>query len=564
MKFDEYVYTRPDEEETLAAIASLQNELETAADYDAFLDAFKRLDQLNAHYHSNSALAEIRHTVNTNDAFYDTEAQYLDALQPKLDHALNQAYQVVLDSPYNARLRKDVPAVWFQLVEYAIKSVSSEIIPYMQEENRLSTEYGKLIASAQIPFEGKTYTLASLEEKMNDADEEVRRAAHKAYWGWFADHEEQIGAIYDQLVKVRDAMARKLGYENYIPLGYLRMDRLDYDQKDVENYRRNVLEDVVPVTQKLYASQAERLGKDTLKTWNEKVEFTSGNARPHFSREEMVEHALQMYKELDPATGEFFQFMVDHDLMDLDSKPGKAGGGYCTFMFDYSSPFIFANFNKTQHDAEVLTHEAGHAFQSFTARNNWPADLVWATMESAEIDSMSMEFFTWPWMKLFFEEDADKYRYGHLSGAVKFIPYGVLVDHFQHEVYAHPQWSHKERMDAWRRLEKQYLPHKNYDEIDVLERGGWWMRQQHIFQSPFYYIDYTLAQVVALEFWKRKMEQDPQAFEDYKKICKIGGMLPFKKIVEAANVEVPFTPGCLKDTMASVQEWFDSHPADFD
>ncbi len=336
------------------------------------------------------------------------------------------------------------------------------------------------------------------------------------------------------------------------------MERLDYDQNDVANYRKQVLEDVVPFDNMLYEKQRQRLGYDQLQAWDEKIEFLDGNPTPKYDREEMVKRALKMYRELDPETGKFFEFMVEHDLLDLDSYPGKAAGGYCTFMPDFESPFIFANFNGTSHDAEVLTHEAGHAFQSYSSKENFPFECVWTTMESAEIHSMSMEFFTYPWMKSFFEDDVNKYYYSHLGGTLKFLPYGVLVDHFQHEVYAHPEMSHEERMATWRRLEKQYLPHKNYEEIPFLERGGWWMRQLHIFMDPFYYIDYTLAQVCALQFWTRMQKEDPKAFEDYKKICKLGGKLPFRQIVETANLKVPFEEGCLKDTVKEVEKWYEN------
>ena len=512
-----------------------------------------------SHFSSQESIASVRHTIDTRDKYYTEETEFLDQFSPVLNNAVSEVYKDILKSPYVEDLRKDVPETWFDIVDFSIRSISDDIVEDLKEENTLSSDYQKLVASAQIDFDGKTWTLASLEEKMNDKDPKVREAAHKAYWGWFAENEKAIGEIYDKLVKVRTRMAKKMGYDNYIPFGYVRMNRFDYTQDDVDQYRKNVLQDVVPVTQELYDSQKKRFGLDSLPVWYEKVEFEDGNPTPKHSREEMVEAAARMYSELDPETGEYFAFMKDHELLDLDSKPGKAAGGYCTFFNDEKAPFIFANFNKTQHDAEVLTHEAGHGFQSYSSRDIFPAACIWPTMESAEIDSMSMEFFTWPWMRSFFEEDTDKYYYSHLGGAVKFIPYGVTVDHFQHEVYAHPEWTREDRMAAWRRLEKDYLPHKDYEGVDVLERGGWWMRQLHIFMHPFYYIDYTLAQVCALQFWKRMQDKDPKAFEDYKAICKAGGTLPFRKIVELAGLKVPFEPGCLSETMDSVRDWMKDH-----
>ena len=566
MQFKDYPYTRPEEKPVLEQMEAIRVRLEQAKNYDEFFEAFKDFNQLNIELDTLSNIAYVRHTIDTRDKFYADEWDYLNELVPVVDNKESEIIRTILASPFVEELKKDVPHTWFARHEMTLKTIDPKIVDDLRTENKLQASYQNLVASAQIEFDGKTWTLAGLEEKMNDSDEEVRRRAHKAYWGWYADHEEEIGKIYDGLVKIRTQIAQKMGYENYIPFGYLRMNRIDYDLHDVENYRKNILRDVVPAAQELYAAKAKRLGIEgnKLPVWDEKVTFLSGNARPHFDTETMVDHALKMYQELSPETGEFFQLMIDNDAMDLEAKPGKAAGGYCTSFAKYKAPFIFSNFNKTQHDAEVLTHEAGHAFQNYMSRDIFPADCVWPTMESCEIDSMSMEFFTWPWMEGFFEDDADKYRYAHLGGCVEFLPYGVLVDHFQHEVYAHPEWTHAERMNAWRTLEKQYLPHKDYSEIDVLERGGWWMRQLHIFLDPFYYIDYTLAQVAALQFWSRLMKKDPEVFKDYLKLCKAGGTLSFTELIRLANLKVPFEDGCLSQTMGDVRnyvkDWNETHP----
>ncbi|MCF0258596.1 MAG: M3 family oligoendopeptidase, partial [Erysipelotrichaceae bacterium] len=515
MKFEDYKYERPDLEQFQNELREIKDEIENAQDYETVKAAFKKQNVLHTKYNTMNHLASVRHTIDTRDEFYKQEDEFYNEATPLLAKEMNGIQKALMNSPWKEDLKRDFGEIWFKKVEFALKAFDEQLIADMQEENRLVSAHENLIASAQIPFDGEVYTLASLDEKMNDSDREVRERAHKAYWGWFEENEEALGEIYDKMVKVRTRMGQKLGYSTYHPLGYLIMSRLDYTVDDVAEYRKNVLKDVVPVAEELYEKQAERLGfGPTLPVWDEKVEFLEGNARPKGNRDELVAKALEMYQELDPETGEFFQFMVDHNLLDLDSKPGKAGGGYCTYFPEFRSPFIFANFNHTQHDAEVLTHEAGHAFQVYSSRDVELVENAWPTMESAEIHSMSMEFFTWPWMNKFFEDETEKYKYTHLAGAVKFIPYGVLVDHFQHEVYAHPEWSHADRMACWRELEKQYLPHKDYTGVDILERGGWWLRQNHIFQSPFYYIDYTLAQVCALQFWKRMIDEDPNAFED--------------------------------------------------
>ena len=557
MQFQEYAYQHMDALSLQKQLSELAEQIQQANNIEQVQDCIKKVDTIRRFVATQVSLVEIRHTVDTKDAYYTKEQEYLDTVLPELEKDYEKINRALLESSFLEELKHRLPETFFLQKEMDLKAFDPIIIEDMQEENRLMTKYQALIASAELPFDGEIYNLSSLEVKTNSSDRIVRKHALQAYWNWFEQHEEEVAQIFDQMIKVRTRMAQKLGYDNFIALGYARMHRYDYNQEDVAKYRRQVLKDVVPLCSALYKRQQKRLGYDTLHAWDEKVEFLQGNPTPKYDRAALVKRAQKMYHELSKETGVFFDFMVEHELLDLDSKPGKAAGGYCTFMLDYKSPFIFANFNQTQHDAEVLTHEAGHAYQIYESRDIYPSDCVWPTYESCEIHSMSMEFFTHPWMQSFFEEDVNRYYYSHMAGSLKFLPYGVLVDHFQHEVYAHPEMSHKERMDTWRRLEKEYLPHKNYEEVEILERGGWWMRQAHIFMSPFYYIDYTLAQVCAMQFWARMENKDPKAFEDYQHICKIGGTLPFRKIVKEAGLIVPFEEGCLEQVTGSVSQWLD-------
>lgn len=553
MKFSEYPYHTIDVKQAKDKFRKIESQLVNAEDYASFKQAFKDLDVYKKELYTQFSLCEVRHTIDTRDEYYKKEQEHIDEIAPILQEDLVRISNVILESPYRKELEKEIPSTYFLAKEFDKKCFSPDIIEELQKENQYSSQYQQLVASAQIEFEGKKRTLSELEPFMKASDRSMRKKATKAYWGWFEKHEEELGEIFDSLVKIRTTMAQKLGYKDYTEMGYYRMYRFDYTKEDVQTYRKQVLDTVVPVTASLFARQQKRLGLDALYAWDEKVEFQSGNPTPKQDARTMVKIALHMYQELDKDTGEFFQFMVDHKLMDLESKPGKAAGGYCTSFDVYGAPFIFANFNQTSSDVETLTHEAGHAYQAYASRDIFPSDCIWPTSESAEIHSMSMEFLTYPWMKDFFKEDTRKFYFQHLSDAIKFLPYGVLVDHFQHEIYAHPEYTHAKRMETWRKLEKMYLPHKNYDEIDVLERGGWWMRQLHIFMDPFYYIDYTLAQVCALQFWSRTQKKDPSTLKDYKKICKLGGSLPFRQIVQAANLKSPFEEGCLDETMKEVQ-----------
>ncbi|MDY0011195.1 MAG: M3 family oligoendopeptidase, partial [Candidatus Izemoplasmatales bacterium] len=350
--------------------------------------------------------------------------------------------------------------------------------------------------------------------------------------------------------------AKKLGYENYIQLGYDRLGRTDYNHEDVANYRKQIYRDVVPLVAELKKRAAKRIGIKDPKSYDLTLSFLSGNPTPKGDRKWQVDIAKNMYEEMSKETAEFFHFMLDQDLLDLDSLPGKAGGGYCTYIPKYRAPFIFANFNGTSHDVDVLTHEAGHAFQVYSSRDNYP-QYRWPTYEAAEIHSMSMEFLAWPWIDGFFKEDADKYKFFHLDSSISFLPYGVTVDEFQHEIYSRPDMTKEERKATWRKIEKKYLPFKDYDDDHFLEKGTYWYRQGHIFGSPFYYIDYTLAQVLAFQYWVKSRENHQEAFKSYLSLCRLGGSKSFVNLIKAVNLDNPFVDGTVRKVIEPIKAYLD-------
>jgi len=557
MKFKDFKYERPDFRTQKENFVVLLSQFDDAIDAEHQLEVFGRINKERSYVITMQTLASLRHTIDTRDEFYDAENTYWDKTGPFYQELQSMLYDAVLESPFRAELEAKFGAQFFKLVECEKKAFSPDIVPDLQEENRLVSEYNKLLASAKIPFQGEEYTLSGLGKFAQDKDRSVREAAQVARYGFFTEHEATLDDIYDQLVKVRAEIAKKLGLNNFIELGYLRMQRTDYNPADVANFRQQVRDVIVPVASEVYEKQRLRLGLSKLRYFDLQFEYENGNAMPHGEPDWILEQGLKMYDELSPETKEFFNMMVETDLLDLVNKEGKQPGGYCTYINDYKVPFIFSNFNGTAADIDVLTHEVGHAFQVYLSRHLELPELAFPTYDACEIHSMSMEFFCWPWMELFFKEDVDKYKYSHLAGAITFIPYGVLVDDFQHFVYDNPTATKEERKAEWRRLEQQYLPHKDYEGCDYLERGGWWHQQGHIFGSPFYYIDYTLAQICALQFWKRMNSDDKTAWTDYLALCDVGGSKSFVELVKLANLKSPFEDGCVASVIADIKAWLD-------
>ena len=560
MKFSEMPYSRPDMEalaaattQTLEAMKAAPNAAGQIAAYDAYEKKMQTAGTMQQ-------IAYIRHTINTKDEFYNAENDYMDEIGPKLQELSHRVNTALLESPYRAELEKHYGALMFKNLEIAARSFSPAIVELMQEENKLVSEYQNLYASATVEFDGKTMPLPLLGPYKQDPDRAVRKAAYEADAKFFDSHREELDTLYDKLVKVRDAQAKKMGLPNYIPLGYDRMGRNCYTAKDVAAFRDQIAEDMVPIVAKVKEAQRRRIGVEKLAFYDEPISFADGNAVPEGTPDEILAAGKKMYQELSPETAEFIDFMFENELFDVLSRDGKAPGGYCTEIADYKSPFIFSNFNATAGDVDVLTHEAGHAFEDYRAfKQELPSLLHSPTIEACECHSMSMEFLTAPWHHLFFGKQTDKYELGHCEDALVFIPYGCMVDEFQHKVYENPEMTPEQRNELWLSLEKKYRPWIDFDNLPFYSRGGGWQRQLHIYEVPLYYIDYCMAQTVAFQFWNLSRENYAEAWKRYMTFVDKAGTATFAELVESAGLKVPYHAGCIKEIGESISRWLEEH-----
>lgn len=556
MIFSNILYERPDLKKYEEKFLSVNQQFINAASYSEAKQALQELNHLRSEMAKNMKLAYIRHSTNTKDSFYRDENDFWDQHEPLVAQIHNHFYESLLSSSYRKQLENDFPETLFLFAADQLRLLDDSVILLKQQENEAISQYTQLIASAELDFQGKTRTLSELSAFFNDPDRQVRQQAQAVYEGFFTTHENELDAIFDRLVQLRHRQAQKLGFDNYVEYGDRLMNRWSYDRTQIREFRQFIIDNVVPINQKLYQRQKSRLGIDRLLHFDLPLIYPKGNPRPQGDAETLVQRAQAMYHELSTETGEFFDQMIQQELMDLVSRPGKQSGGYCEFIDGVQMPFIFANFNGTSDDVDVLTHETGHAFQSYSSRWIKETELVFPTSDTAEIHSMSMEFLTWPWMDKFFGSDSQKYKFAHLSGALQFLPYGALVDHFQEEVYLHPDWTPAQRKIRWRELEKVYCPERDYCDSAALERGIYWFRQGHIFEVPFYYIDYTLAQVCALQFWERSIvAKDPETWNDYLAICRIGGTKTFLKSATYGHLASPFDRAQMMTLLESVDHY---------
>ncbi len=557
MKFSEMPYKRPDPEEIKRSFEKYTEQLKNAKTYEEAKAAFLAYEEWYKADSTTSTLAYVRQSIDTRDEFYNGEKDFWDEVGPELEEYEQAWNEALVESPFRKDFEAEYGELLFMKAEMEKKTFSPEIVEDMQRENELVSEYDDLIASAQIPFEGGVYTLSQLEPFQDDPDDQRRTAAWKAKGQWYKDHQPDLDRIYDELVKLRDGMGRKLGYDGYTQLGYYRMERNCYTKEDVEQFRAAVRKYLVPVADSIMRAQARRIGRPYPMSFADlSLSFRSGNPRPVGTPEDILAQGKKFYDELSPETGAFFRTMLDEELMDVIATEGKQAGGYQTDLAQYERPFIFSNFNGTQGDVEVITHEAGHAFAYWTNRKRIPTEYVEPSAEACEVHSMSMEFFGWKNAEGFFGADARKFKYSHLAGALTFIPYGTMVDHFQHIVYEKPELSPAQRHAEWKRLTELYMPWIRLDgEIPFYSDGERWQSQGHIYQVPFYYIDYCLAQTVALEFWAMIQKDPAQAWKKYMAYTVQGGSRTFVELLKHAELKTPFDEECLKEVCQTAAAW---------
>ena len=560
IKFSDYKLVVPNIKKYAAKMDEFIKELKECKNADEAAKVIKKLNKYNSKIETQTSIIYVLYSCDTTNKKYAKAQDYLDEVSPTFAKYSDEVTKLLAGAPYRPELEKKFGSFLFKKYDLALKTFDEKIMPDMMKINKLTSEYDLIFGGAQIEFRGETLNLSQLGKYLQDSDRETRREAAKAMDKWLGEHEQRIGEIYGELVLLRDAMAKKLGYKSFTELGYYMLGRTDYNADMVKVYREQIAKEVVPVCNKLYKEQMKRLGIKNPQYFDYNLMFKSGNPKPAGDREYLVKQAQKMYADLGPESKEFFDFMVKYELMDLDARKGKAPGGYCTYFPDYKSPFIFSNFNGTQGDVNVLCHEGGHAFQAYLSSPIKVPELMNPTLESCEIHSMSMEFFAWPYMDGFFGKDAEKYRFAHLADSIEFLPYGITIDEFQHWVYEHPTATHEERCAAYKEIESRYTPHKKYDDCPTLAKGTWWMRQSHIFGSPFYYIDYTLAQVVAFQFAVENMKNHEKTWKKYIKLCKMGGKYPFLELLERNHLRNPFIDGNVRKVirpLAKVLKEFD-------
>ena len=556
MKFSEMPYVRPDMDKVKAELNACAEKIRTADSVEAQIAAFDEASELSKDLMTTGSIAYVRNTINTADKFYDTEREFFDQAGPELEESLQAINIALLDSPYRKELEAHYGSLLFKNLEISRRSFKPELIPLMQEASKLEAQYQKLYAGLTVEFDGQTMPLPMLGKYKESPDRAVRRAAFEAEGKVFDANREELDEIYDKLVKNRNAQGRMLGYDNYIQLGYDRLGRNCYGAKELQEFRDQIATDLVPIIAEVKEAQRKRIGVDRLCIYDDKFRFSDGNAKPEGTAEEILAAGKAMYQDLSPETREFIKAMFDGEMFDVLSRDGKAPGGYCTSFPTYKMPFIFSNFNGTSDDVDVLTHEAGHAFAFYRAmHSDIDPNLQEPTIEACECHSMSMEFLTQDYHKNFFGKNTAKYELAHCEDSLDFIPYGCMIDEFQHRMYENENLTPEERNAVWEELEHKYRPWLDMDNLPFYGRYSHWQWKLHVYLHPLYYIDYCMAQTVAFQLWTLSLKDKDAAWKKYLAFVDAAGTKTFAELCHSAGLRVPYEQGTIRDIGAGIRDW---------
>jgi M3 family oligoendopeptidase len=506
-------------------------------------------DDLRRELETWARLTHLRFTQDTRDDRARAAREHCDQVEAVLAGYDTSVKRRIARSDARSSLEAAIGRQAFRLWDNDLATYDPAIEADLVNEAKLAAEYTQLLAGIEIAFNGERLNLPELAKYASNTDRSLRHGAAATRWTALGERAKELDTIYDRLVHLRDGMARKLGYPNFTPLGYARLRRTDYDRIAVERYREAVAEHVVPLAHALAEGAAKRMGITELAVWDERFLVSDHQALPRGDARWILDQAVSGFGEIDPRLGSFAQMIDDLQLNDLVARPGKAGGGYCTSFPTLGVPFVFTNFNGTAADVTVLMHELGHAFQAYSSRNQPVIDYLWGTYEASEVHSMSLEFLTWPLMDRFFGDEAETYRRQHLAESIAFLPYGVAVDHFQHLVYERPEATPDERHAMWLSVERRYLPWRTYGDLSRPAQGAFWQGQAHIYRTPFYYIDYTLALCCAMQMWVSASGDPSGTLARYVALCARGGEAPFRTLVSEAGLVEPFAPEALPAVM---------------
>ena len=510
------------------------------------------LDAAASEAYANLYISMTRDT--DDDAAKQAYLAYVENVQPRLRKVGFELDRKVVSSEFRGELNQDRYQVMLRDLAADVEIFRDENVPLQTEDTKLGQQFSEVSGAMSVVFRGEEKTLPQMARFLEETD----RATREEAWMIVAerryqDHQE-LSEILDKMIVLRHDIARNAGFANYRDYMFKAKHRFDYTPADCESFHRGAEEVCVPVFRELNRQRAEALGLDSLRPWDLAVDIKGRPPlRPFENGDDLVAGTSRMFHRMDPDLGAMFDTLRQGDCLDLESRKGKAPGGYQWMRDRIREPFIFMNAAGMQGDLETMVHEAGHAFHSLLSKEEPLLHYRHAPLEFAEVASMSMELLTQPCLDEFYDDQAQSARAirTHLEDLARLIPWVATIDAFQHWMYLNPEHSTEQRTALWLELHQRFGPEINYDGLERFEQISW-QRQLHLYEVPFYYIEYGIAQLGALQLWLQYRDDRAGAIANYRRALSLGGSRPLPELFAAAELKFDFGPDTMKRLMDAV------------
>jgi oligoendopeptidase F len=510
--------------------------------------------ELDAAASEASALLYINMTRRTDDA--ERKKAYLDFVenvQPRLKEFGFRLDKKIAESPFAGKLDQDRYGVMLRALRADVEIFRDENIPLQTEDTKLGQRFSELSGAMTVQFRGEEKTLPQMAKFLQETDRATREEAWRLICERrYADH-DRLDDIFDEMIQVRHQIARNAGFENYRDYIFKAKHRFDYTPADCEAFHLAAETVCVPVMREANRHRAEALGVDPLRPWDLGVDVRGRPPlQPFENAEQLIDGTSTLFHAMNPDLGNLFDRMREGDSLDLESRKGKAPGGYQYHRDRSRQPFIFMNAAGLHRDLETMVHEAGHAFHAMLSENDPLLHYRHSPIEFAEVASMGMELLAQPYLDRFYTpEDADRARREHLEDLARMLPWTATIDAFQHWIYTNPTHSREERAAQWNDLERRFGSEVSWEGLEKYRDTGW-QRQLHLFEVPFYYIEYGIAQLGALQLWQIARRDEAKAIEHYRAALTLGGSRPLPDLFNAAGLRFDFSPATMKSLMDDV------------
>jgi oligoendopeptidase F len=487
---------------------------------------------------------------------------FVDAVAPKVRQAAFELDRRIATSPHADGLDQERYGVLLRNLRARVELFREENIPLETEIVRLDQQYSEICGAMAVEFEGAERTMAEMGRYLESSDRDLRERSWRATAERRLRDAERIEAIYERLLDLRQQVARNAGFENYRDYQHRHLLRFDYTPQDCERFHEGVERVCVPLMRSLQRERAEILGIDPLRPWDLKVDLHGRDPlRPFADSPELVDRSSRAFHRLDPELGRLFDLLREGDCLDLESRKGKAPGGYQYQRQRSGRPFIFMNSAGLHRDLVTMVHEAGHAFHSLLSVQEPLVDYRDSPIEFAEVASMGMELLAYPQLDEFYgSAEADRARREHLEGIVATLPWIAQIDAFQQWIYTHPGHSRAERREAWLALQRRFGGDASFAGLEEAE-ASMWQRQLHLFGMPFYYIEYGIAQLGALQLWQQARRDPAAALRGYKRGLALGGSRPLPALFAESGLRFDFGPDTIESLMGDVAQELERTPA---